>query len=265
MITRRIAIGALFIFLFPAFVSAASQGAGFAAQSIFLSRTPVTEGESVLVYASVTNPSGDSFQGTLVFKDTSREIGSVSVSLSSGEARLVSISWTPAAGSHLVTAELRDGSGKVVATESETFTVAPKLASAAIPDSNNLAQVESSASIGERITTLSPQAGAAAQPVLSALDSARVAAANILDSQIAQTKPKLPGMVLGAETKKAAQGGWLQNIVGWLLAVFWTLYFYLLTILRSIVGSVAFFYPIFVFLSIYLLFKLYRKMSGPRY
>ncbi len=264
-----LALGTLLILAgAPYAASANASAAGFATQSIFLSRSGATEGEDVLLYASVSNPSGSAFQGVVAFKDAAREIGSVSLSLSSGEARLVSISWQPGAGAHTITAALENAAGETLATETADFTISPKPAAQTAAVLNASLLVEPSTGLEESIASVSPQTGAVARPVLIALDNARSAAASFLDAQLAQAKPRLPGMVLGAETASTstpASGGILGQATGWILAVFWTLYFYLLTVVRFAVGSVAFFYPIFVFVFFYVLFKLYRVMSAPRY
>src|SRR3989344_6188606 len=102
-----------------------ARGAGFAKQSLFLSKSSVTEGDTVLVHAVVSNDTTTKFTGTLIFKDSDATIGNVPVSLDSGEANTFSVSWKPTAGNHTVEANLEDTSGAVVEQESATFTVAP--------------------------------------------------------------------------------------------------------------------------------------------
>ena len=255
-------LGVFFILTVPTLAFAATGGAGFETQSIFLSRASVTEGEAVLVYASVSNVSSSPFQGSLLFKDASKSIGSLPVSLSPGEARLVSLSWEPKAGTHTIMAGLDDVSGKSVATESQTFTVAPKPVAVAQSATNLAAAVESSAGLVQGISQISPQTGNVIGPILSSLDGLRSTAADILDSQIEQTQPKLPGGMLpgmpGGSNKPS-------DAPGWALVVFWTIYFYLLTIVRVIIGSVVIFYPVLAILFIYLLYRLYRRTANPLY
>ncbi len=251
-----------YLLAIPLVSFAATDGAGFETQSIFLSRASVTEGETVLVYASVSNVSTGAFQGSLVFKDASKSIGNLPVSLSPGEARLVSLSWEPKAGAHTIVAELDDASGKSVATESQTFTVTAKPVVVAQSAANLAAAVESSAGLEQAISQISPQTGNVIGPILSSLDGLRSTAADILDSQIEQTQPKLPGGMLQGMPGGANKP---QDAPGWVLVVFWTIYFYLLTIVRVIIGSVVIFYPVLAILFIYLLYRLYRRTANPLY
>jgi len=80
--SRTAVFAFLFLFL-PALALAQTTAAGFATQSVFLSQNPVTAGESVLIYASITNTTDTLFQGSVAFRDTTlqADIGSVSVSL----------------------------------------------------------------------------------------------------------------------------------------------------------------------------------------
>ena len=62
---------------------------GFAKQSLFLSKSVVTEGDTVRIHAVVSNDDGRAaFTGTLSFTDGSATIGNVPVSLAGGEAGL---------------------------------------------------------------------------------------------------------------------------------------------------------------------------------
>ena len=258
-------IGVSLLLAVPLFALAASSGAGFETHSIFLSSASPTEGETVLVYVNVSNISMSAFQGSLVLKDSAAEIGTLPLSLSSGEARLMSVSWQPKAGTRTIVADINDTSGKTIATESATFSVTPKPVPVAASSAPNLAAtVESSSGIQQSISQLSPQAGSVVHPVLSTLDNLRSATADILDAQIVQTKPKLPGgMVLGETTQTGATKP--SDIMGWVSVVFLTIYFYILTIARAVVGSVALFYPILALLFVYLLYRLYRRTANPLY
>lgn len=155
----------------------------------------------------------------------------------------------------VLTASKTDGAVPV------TFTlyVAPKPKPKPAPaPSNQVAAVESSAGIQQGIGTLSPTTEQYVQPVFSTIDSARSGAADVLDSQLASTKdrlaPDLPGQVLGAEaTKNAASNP--MGAFGYLLN---TLYFYLLTLLRFMVGSAGVFYPLFAIAFLWALWRSFR-------
>ncbi len=254
------------LLLLPALAS----GAGFAKQSLFLSKSSVTEGETVLIHAVVNNDATEKFAGSLIFSDnSSRNIGSVPVSLAAGESSVVSVSWKPAAGSHTVVAELKAGA-ETIEKQSATFVIAEKPKPAVTADSNAAqyaAAVESSAAIQKQIDSLSPQAASATAPVFTLLDGARSAAADVLDTQIANTKTKLgagagnPGEVLGASDVQ--QAGSNPSGAFWYIAQ--TLYLYLLTILRFIVGSAGVFYPVLAIIFLFVLWKIFRRFRRPAY
>lgn len=234
--------------------------AGFAKQSIFLSKSSVTEGETVLIHAVVSNDAIDAFAGELVLADKEK-IGTVPVSLSAGEAQAVSVSWKPLKGSHTVTAELKAKDGKTVEKESATFYIKPKpvasAANAALANqANQNAAVGSSQSIQEGIADFSPKAAETAEPAFRMIDSARERAADFLDRQIAKAKSeveKRPGLVEGIQTEN------LPNSFDWLWTIIYTVWLYICTILRFIVGYAGVFYPVFAIAFLYLLWKIFRS------
>ncbi len=240
----------------------AAFGAGFAQQTIFLSKSSVTEGDTVLIHTVVQNDSVATFPGNLVIKDGDTKVGAVPVTLDAGEAQAVSVSWKPTAGPHKVVAELQDAGGTVVGTESQTFSIKerpkpvddkPKVSSGS---SNTAAAVESSADIQAKIDDLSPAAGGALAPVFKLVDGSRTAVADVLDSQLAKTKPKvgpIPGIVAGTSTIAAPEQG------SWFSAMFNTVYFYILTVLRYVVGSAGAFYPILALVFFYILWRTFKR------
>ncbi len=119
---KYIGLGLALVIILPFSAHAAT----FAKQSLFLSKTPVTEGDTVLIHAVVANDGTAKFDGDVVFKDADTKIGSVAVSIAQGGANAVSVSWKPAAGSHNITAELTASGGAVVESESATFLINEK-------------------------------------------------------------------------------------------------------------------------------------------
>ncbi|OGC86946.1 hypothetical protein A3D70_01950 [Candidatus Adlerbacteria bacterium RIFCSPHIGHO2_02_FULL_54_18] len=252
-----VALGVAAFMLAPA----VAFGASFAKQSLFLSRSAVTEGETVLINAVVNNDSTAAFSGTLLFAEGTSAIGTVPVTLAAGEAQAVSVSWKPAKGSHKVSAELKKGL-EVVETQSATFTIAAKPTPAAAPQS--AAAVESSQNIQDGIAAYSPQTASVAAPLFTLIDSGRAAAADIIDAQISGTKKALgpsAGEVLNAEETKNAG----SNPLGVLWFILRTLYLYLLTIARFLVGNAALFYPVLALAFLYSLWKLFRRFRRPAY
>lgn len=244
-------------------------GAGFAKQSLFLSKTPVQEGETVLIHAVVANDAATKFAGSVVFKDADTGIGSVAVTILPGGANAVSLSWTPTAGSHTVTAELTGSDGAVVEKESAIFNVnsKPPPPPKASGGQENLpaATVESSQNIQNQIGSLSPAAEQATKPAFTVIDGLRSRAADIIDSQLANTKAKLAatpqtGVVAGSETTQDPK---IQNPWGTAWTILYTLYLYILTVLRFLVGNAGVFYPVLALAFLYLLWKMYRRFRRP--
>jgi hypothetical protein len=171
---------------------AVALGAGFSSEALFLSKSPVTEGEEVFIHAVVRNDKPEKFEGELRFSEGDMRLGLVSAVLGAGEARTLSLPWTPAAGSHSVTAELVGKDSAVAASEKATFTVAAKPKPLVAGTTTTQTEIESSAQIQEMIEGVSPAAAQGTKPIFNALDSLRERGAKLLDSQIAATKARLP-------------------------------------------------------------------------
>lgn len=249
----------------PTAFPASAHAAQFAKQSLFLSQSSVTEGETVLIHAVVSNDTANAFAGTLAFSDDGAAIGSVPVTLKAGEGAVMSVSWKPAAGSHPISATLKDAAGATVESQQKAFTVAAKPAPVPADAAASAAVVESSKGIQSAIGGVSPATEAYSAPIFNTLDSARTSAADTLDSQLSATRARLapdsPGEVLGAEAVKNSP----QNPAGGFMYLLNTLYFYLLTLLRFVIGSAAVFYPVFAIALLYVLWRGFRLVRRPRY
>jgi len=143
-----------------------------------------------------------------------------------------------------------------IAPKPQPSTQSPQLATTTQP-------VETSTGIERAIGGVSPGTEHVLQPVFSTLDSARSGAASTLDNQLASTRmrlaPNTPGQVLSAEAVKNPTKH-PTNTIMYLLN---TLYFYLLTLLRFLISSVAVFYPIFAAALLYVLWRGYRLVRRP--
>ncbi len=260
---RYIALAALVLILFPSYVGAT----GFAKQSLFLSKTPVTEGDTVLIHAVVENDTTASFTGTVVFAEGTDKIGVVAVTIAAGGANAVSVSWKPTAGSHTIEAQLTGKDGSVVEKESATFTIneKPKPASSTSTDPELEAAIESSQNIQNEIGQYSPAAASTTAPAFAAIDSLRAKAADALDSGIAwgksKTGGKSAGEVLGDATTTVAVGG----VMGAVWTVLGLIVLYICTLLRFVVGSAGAFYPLLTIVFFYILWRTYKRFRRPKY
>lgn len=233
-----------------------SHAAGFASQSIFLSRSSVTEGETVIVHVIVENNDATTkFSGSLTLAEGEHQIGTVPVTLAAGEADVASVSWKPAAGSRTVSATLTDSTGTVVEQDKAFFTIAAKPAATATP------VADTSAPIQKAIAEVSPAVAAGSAPVFNTIDSLRQNSLDFVTKQLADTKAKLPGVTLGAAAEKPS-----TQKTDWSLGtIVRTIYFYILTIISAILAKAAFFYPVFAFLFFWGLWKLYQRMRRPQF
>jgi hypothetical protein len=250
-------------------------GAGFAKQSIFLSRSSVTEGDTVRIHATVSNDAASSFTGNVMLLDGTASIGSVSVTLAAGAAQAISANWAPTAGEHTITAKLQTQSGAVIQETSATFTVAAKPAPAPnLPASRQglqtgttnatgltAATVDSSQGIQNQIGSYSPMVARGSEPIFAALDNFRTSAASFLDGQINSAKQHLattPSTTISQGT--IGQNPTIPSGSGGFWSIVYTLYLYVLTLVRFLVGSAAVFYPLFVVVFFFILWRIYRRI-----
>jgi hypothetical protein len=181
------------------------------------------------------------------------------------EGESVPLDVTVSAQSEGVTLSPTKTDGAVPVTFTLYIAAKPKPQPEPAPDPNAAAVVGSSASIQQGIGSISPTAEQYAHPVFSTIDSARSSAADVLDHQLTSTKariaPDSPGEVLGAEAVKNSG----SHPMGTVMYILYTLYFYLLTLLRFIVGSAGVFYPLLAVAFLYMLLRGFRLVRRPRY
>ncbi|OGC93841.1 hypothetical protein A2389_00305 [Candidatus Adlerbacteria bacterium RIFOXYB1_FULL_48_10] len=252
---------AAILFALPLSVSAV----GFAKQSIFLSTSAPVEGQTVTIYASVSNPATTTFNGTLVIKDGASEIGSVPVSLKAGGADTASVSWKPTAGSHTIVADLQDANGKSIEEDKEAFIIAAAPSATAASSANpfgvsnaQIGDVQPSTPIQESIQSVSPAIAEYSSPVLEVIDSGRTFVAEKLNTALNWSKSQV-----ATSSKAAASIGATEEEKGSLMQTAWrilaTVALYVVTILLYIVTNVGVFYPILAIGFLYTLWRLWRK------
>lgn len=235
------------LFLSPSLALAA----GFATESIFLSKSPVTEGDSVRIYAVVANPSTAKFSGQVDVKEGETKIGTAAVTMDAGGTQTISVLWKPLAGSHTVSEELLSSEGVVVETKSKIFVINPKPTpppkATGVQEnlSSSSVAIESSQGIQDQINGVSPAAANVAAPVFSAIDSLRGKVAGVADEQLSKAK---------ANVSDPSKSSW---------SIVWTLYIYLLTLLKFIIGNVGVFYPILALIFFYILWRVFRRIRRP--
>ena len=112
----------LFIFL-PAFSFAQTLEAGFPPQSVWVSNTKATAGDTIEIFTVVYNGSGEKLSGTVVFTVNGEKIGAKDFELAEGASALVSAEWKARTGEHRVAAALEDTSAELTQKETATITI----------------------------------------------------------------------------------------------------------------------------------------------
>lgn len=265
----RFAVAALLLFLAPEF----ALGAGFAKQSLFLSKSPVTEGEQVFVHAVVQNDAAVKFDGDLIFsikgQDGKKErIGSVAVLIAASGAQAASVSWTPPAGDQTVVAALTQKDGTVVEEEEATFSIAKKPTPVVVrTDPADTQSVEPSDDVQAMISKFIPPISGLTEPVFTSIDTFRIKANSLINNGIAWSKNKIggksAGQVLGSATSKdnTTPKGILDTVI--FLAAMLSLY--VLSILKWMVTHTGVFYPAAAILFLFVLWKIFSSFRRPSY
>lgn len=267
---KRVVLLALLLCI-PSFAGA---DVGFAKAALWLSQTDVVEGESVSIYTSLSNPENIRATGSVQFTDGVEKIGTVEAALAAGESRVVSVSWKPAAGAHTLRALFLDSEGKEIDAVSLSVSIAAKPKREQVRTSSLTASVEDSSGIQGKITDVSPAVAEVVNPALETTDSWREKGVEFLDSKIADSQATLDtlaaqkkalgvGSILGSsraspDTQKESRSIAIKQVMH-------TLLLYLMEVLRFILASAAFFYPLVVILFFVALYKLYQRFRRPRY
>ncbi len=260
-----------FLLLFPSLAF----GAGFAKQSLFLSKTPVTEGETVLVHAVVQNDSSVQFVGVLVFSaqegtGSKLKIGEVAVTMAAGGAQAASVSWKPSAGEYTVTAALTLKDGTITDSQSAHFTINKKsepAAENATTTFNGNIPIQSSAEVQAMIAKYVPASGGFIAPAFAAVDTLRNQIGGLLDRGINWSKSKTggrsAGQILGASTNKAALAP--SALVQTGTSIFAIATLYILSLFKWVLANPGIFYAALMLGFLFALWKLFSRIRRPQY
>lgn len=230
----------------------------------------------MLIHAALTNGSVETLTGTLVFRDEGVTIGSVPISLGRGEARVVSISWSPKAGSHEIAVELTNPSQEEAKrTETLKVTIAPKkdekksaaAAAAGLSSLSPDASFTDSSGIQGAILGVSTDAGEVVAPVFNAVDEWRRTGSEFLSQKSSEAKAELATItakkeVLAEEdTSEAKSEG--RKLTLW--QVLRTLLLYIYQAFNLAVSKAGIFYPVVALAFLFFLYKGYQKVRRPSY
>lgn len=209
----------LLLLFMPLASFAASVPAGFPASSLWLSRTDLTDGESVTIYTVVYNSSDASVALDVTFKVDAQVLGTKSITAAPGTTQIVSHAWSAEEGSHAFTAHLSGDVTELAATNTATtsVSVAPKPP----PPEAVLQTVAAATAVESAIASTTPVVQNIASSTFATTESIRASTVKVLEKLASSTTPK--GEVLGAEDEQPITpeenaatsfdiSAWIQNI-----------------------------------------------------
>ena len=217
--TRDMRFLALIGLLLPLAAYAAPIPAGFPTSSLWLSKTELTDGESVTIYTVIYNSSDAALVGEVEFLVDGTLIGTKGVEAKAGTTQIVSENWTAAEGSHAFSAHLTGVDEEIAATVTGTTTVA--VAAKPPPPEAVVKTVAAASALEQTIASTTPIVQNFASTTFASTESFREKTVAALEKLASTTASK--GEVLGAEDEQPISaeenaaaafdiGGWVQNI-----------------------------------------------------
>lgn len=269
---RNAGVVAITLF-FPTLVSAAA--IGFSGEPVWISNTPIVEGETVLIHAALTNGSNKTLTGNLVFRDGGIGIGSLPLSLKAEEARVMSVSWSPKAGAHEIAVELANPSDSTAKrTEVLKVTVASKDAAkseaavvAGLPNLSTDASFTDSQSIQGLIAGVSTQIAEVTAPVFNTVDTWRKSGSNFLSAHSSDAKIKVAEITAkkAALAEKDTPEAKSESRTLTLWQILRTLLLYIYQAFNLLISKAGIFYPVFALAFFFFLWKMWQRMRRPSY
>lgn len=218
----------------------ASAALSFPAQSLWLSRTDPTAGDTVTIYTVLANDTAVRSTTAVEFVIDDAAVHTASVDLRAGESKIVSTEWAAAEGTHTVRARLPESG---TASPSVSVTVAARVPT----------RIEAALGTATQVAnTAAPIVTETLSKVAASTENWRTAGERYLadalyDATTTQAGPTA-GKVLGVAIENPDQPEASQ--VSWWHVARTTV----LRVLHAIFSSAAYFYPFFALL---LLFGLY--------
>jgi hypothetical protein len=279
----------LFFLLIPSPLFAAQ----FVSEPLFLSKSPVTEGQKVHVYAIVSNDAGTAFTGTVLINADGVKLGAPVATLGVGATQTVSAVWIPSAGSHLISAALTADDGTVVQQVSHTFDIAAipvpepvattePAATSAVASALATSGYQSSLPIQQAIGSVSPKVESTAKPVFTAIDSVRKGIATTLEGQTNYANKALNQtttiqisktvVVTSAGTGSPSKTETLApKVSGTSISttpikkvsnIFWKAYLVVLAPFQFLFSNAVVFYSILMLIFIYILWRVFKSIKS---
>ncbi|MBI3630792.1 MAG: hypothetical protein HY221_00430 [Candidatus Sungbacteria bacterium] len=173
------------------FADTASVSGGFPSATLWLSKTALTDGDSVEIFAPVYNASDGRVEGDVSFLVDTQPIGSVHFRLDQGETKIVSLSWSAKEGTHNISGKIlnatnSDSSASVSLSGMQTEAI--QVTVAAPPPPPVIVQFFNSAgsALGSVVSVSLPAIKEAARAVFAAAESVRMQTATALQNSLAK-------------------------------------------------------------------------------
>jgi hypothetical protein len=246
---------------FPLFALADTVSGGFPSQSLWLSKTSLTEGDSVQIFAPIYDSGTGKIQGDVVFLVDDTEIGSVRFSLDAGESKIASLSWSAKEGAHTVSAEIRNASGEtpdaaLSLSREKTEPLSVSVAAAPPPAPAVAALRSAGGALAAAVSAAAPAVSGAVEAAFSETEALRNGAKTALEASLAADTPASAGKVLGAETENLAAAAAAPHTS-----------FSPLRLLKQIALAVVsyewLFYPLLLVVILFILYFFARQIARP--
>lgn len=165
--------------------------AGFPSQSIWLSTTDITAGDSVTLYTVLYNSSDAILRGTLEFAVDGTAIASKKFELPAGQTNIESAEWRAVAGSHSFSASIKDTSGADAAqaiTIANTTSSIIRVSVAEPPPPTALQQTVNTVTsvVGHVASSTVPAIAEVAQGIIGATEALREAGIAYAEKRLAE-------------------------------------------------------------------------------
>ncbi|MEK7101144.1 MAG: CARDB domain-containing protein [Patescibacteria group bacterium] len=244
---------------------AASLPAGFAPGALWLSQSAPVAGTSVRLYAVTYNAGSAAIEGSVSFTVDGEPVGSSPFSLEPGESEIESVTWVPDEGSHQIAATISsviDKKSKESATVANTAAAAVSITVSPEPPKPPVAEALDSAQTIAASST--PAVSGVIAATTGATESIRKAGENYLatlageiPANVTASTTNKAGSVLGAATESPEEqtasttpaSGYMQSIAKALLPIF---------------RYPALFYPLFLFILLFILWLIGKRLRNPK-
>ncbi|OGG71320.1 hypothetical protein A3F27_00690 [Candidatus Kaiserbacteria bacterium RIFCSPHIGHO2_12_FULL_53_13] len=244
-----------------ALAAGADLPAGFAPNSIWVSRTQITAGDSINIFTVIYNSSDAPLEGAVGFTVDGRPVGTRNFSVKAGETQTESVPWTASAGTHSVFARIEkisnadtSASASILNRTTDTITISVAEPPPPTPSAQAISSVASA--IKTVVASSTPIVISATQKLYGITEDARKGAVGALEKQLAQkagdanTKGEVPGA--SASSSATSLGSFISSAWDSILRA-------LLFVCRISV----LFYALLAFV-IFMLFQLLRAMFRER-